>query len=98
MTEKLPDWYNGNDEIANITLSKECIFSGIKKSSLSMRAPMVPDIRAAQKVGRGSDEDMEAALFASLCECSPSDLQNPDFRYTDYRRLQYAYNRFLVDT
>ncbi|AAU91004.1 phage tail assembly protein [Methylococcus capsulatus] len=60
-------------------------------TELTMRAPKVKDLKAAQRFG-GSDADVEVALIASLVGVVPEDLD--ELGLADYRRLQDSFRRF----
>ncbi|QDQ24917.1 phage tail assembly protein [Chitinimonas arctica] len=77
-----------------VPLRQAATFNGVLRDSLTLRAPLVRDIRMAQRLA--SDEtEREMQLFASLAEVSVADLEGMTWR--DYRRLQEAYFRLAAD-
>ena len=68
---------------------------GAKHSELTMRRPLVGDLRAAQRsAGAGATgEDTEIALFTNLCEVPPALWDKMDLG--DYLEVQEAYAGFL---
>ena len=67
-------------------------FDGVERDHLTLRRPKVRDMRSAAKVAPGDDDGQELALFATLAEVAPNDLEDMDL--ADYNRLQDAYFRF----
>jgi len=67
-------------------------FDGVERDCLTLRRPKVRDMRSAAKVAPGDDDGQELALFATLAEVAPNDLEDMDL--ADYNRLQDAYFRF----
>ncbi|QDQ28317.1 phage tail assembly protein [Chitinimonas arctica] len=77
-----------------VQLRQATTFNGVLRDSLTLRAPLVRDIRNAQRLT--SDEtEREMQLFASLAEVSVAELEGMAWR--DYRRLQEAYFRLAAD-
>ncbi|QDQ28256.1 phage tail assembly protein [Chitinimonas arctica] len=77
-----------------VKLRQATTFNGVLRDSLTLRAPLVRDIRMAQRLA--SDEtEREMQLFASLAEVSVAELEGMAWR--DYRRLQEAYFRLAAD-
>ncbi|MCY4121430.1 MAG: phage tail assembly protein [Acidobacteria bacterium] len=68
---------------------------GTKYSELSMRRPLVGDLRAAQRSAGGgaTADDTEIALFTNLCEVPPALWDKMDLG--DYLQVQEAYGGFL---
>ena len=79
-------------EPATIDLYYEYEADGAKVSSLTMRPPMVRDVRAAQR-GGGPASQHETRLFANLCEVTPEFFE--DLHMRDYVAVQEAYEAFL---
>lgn len=77
---------------STIELAYPVEVDGRQISTLTMRPPLVRDIRDAQR-GGGGDADVEIRLFASLCEEAPAVIEVIHAR--DYHRLQAAYGDFL---
>lgn len=61
-------------------------------SSLTMRPPRGKDQLQAQRM-TDSDADMEAMLWASLCEVDPAVIG--ELEMVDYVELQTAYSHFI---
>lgn len=93
-TTKVPAWMTLSAERVVIRLSRSCEANGVQVDSLSMRAPTVRDLRAAQ-VGGADDEQRELNLFASLAEVGIKDLEGLTLK--DYSRLQSGYFRLVQD-
>ena len=68
-------------------------FDGRRIDALTMRPPLVRDIRDAQR-GSGGSTDIELRLFADLCEIETAAIEV--LRACDYRRLQDVYADFLA--
>lgn len=79
-------------ETVTVPLDFPTKFDGIERDRLTLRRPKVRDLRAAQKVGAGDPDGVELALFATLAEVAPNDLEDMDL--ADYHGLQDAYGRF----
>lgn len=94
--KKTPAWLTVAADSVTVTLSKPSEFNGIQLDRISLRAPTVRDIRAAQQTGAGSDDEQrELNLFASLAEVGVKDLEGMALK--DYTRLQTAYFRLVQD-
>ena len=78
--------------MADIKLKHGLTIAGARVMVLRMRAPTVGDTLAADKLG-GSDAEKELAIFANLCEVSPSDLHS--MHLADYKLLQEAWRGFF---
>lgn len=90
---KIPDWLKYNDDgSADVTLSRQCEFSGVKQSVIRMREPTVGDQEVVSNMS-GSDAEREIQAFANLCELDPADLRKLPLR--DFVRLQIAYRGFI---
>ena len=80
---------------ATIVLEHPFTHAGAEVSSVTMRRPLVGDLRAAQRsAGAGApDADLEIAMFSNLCEVDPGMWDQMDLG--DYRAVQEAYEGFL---
>lgn len=92
---KTPSWLAVSTERVVVTLSKPSEANGVQVDSLSLRAPTVRDIRAAQSASNSDDEQRELNLFASLAEVGVKDLEGLALK--DYGRLQAGYFRPVQD-
>jgi hypothetical protein len=93
--KKVPDWMTlGSDSVA-ISLSKPVEMNGVVCDKVTLRAPTVRDVRAANAAAAGDDEQRELILFASLAEISAKDLEGMALK--DYQRLQAGYFRLVQD-
>jgi len=90
---KLPAWLSINADSAVITLSRPSEINGMKVDTLVLRAPLVREVRAADRVAGDDDEQRELQLFASLAEAGLKDLEG--LKVVDYRRLQAAYSNLV---
>ena len=66
---------------------------GRRIDALTIRPPLVRDLRDAQR-GGGESADMEIRLFANLCEVETAAIEV--LHACDYRRLQDVYADFLA--
>jgi hypothetical protein len=87
---KLPAWLSIDMDRAVITLSRPSEVNGVKVDTLVLRAPLVREVRAADRAAGDDDELRELQLFASLAEAGLKDLEG--LKVVDYRRLQAAYS------
>ncbi|WP_445262732.1 phage tail assembly protein [Pseudomonas sp. EA_15y_Pfl2_R67] len=94
--KKLPQWLKVTAENAVVTLSRPSDANGIKVDTLTLRAPAVREVRAADRASNGDDEQRELMLFAGLAEVGLKDLEG--LKLVDYRRVQAAYSRLAPDT
>lgn len=92
-TNKLPAWLSINTDRAVITLSRPSEVNGVKVDTLVLRAPLVREVRAADRAAGDDDELRELQLFASLAEAGLKDLDG--LKVVDYRRLQAAYSNLV---
>ncbi len=90
---KLPAWLAINTDRAVITLSRPSEVNGVKVDTLVLRAPLVREVRAADRAAGDDDEQRELQLFASLAEAGLKDLEG--LKVVDYRRLQTAYSNLV---
>jgi len=91
---KVPAWLTVSADRVVVKLSRATEANGVQVDSLSLRAPTVRDLRAAQS-GSGDDETRELNLFASLAEVGTKDLEGLALK--DYSRLQTGYFRLVQD-
>lgn len=94
--KKLPEWLSITPERAVVTLSRPSDANGIKVDTLTLRAPAVREVRAADRASNGDEEQRELMLFAGLAEVGLKDLEG--LKLVDYRRVQAAYSRLAPDT
>jgi hypothetical protein len=94
--KKLPVWLAVTAASAVVTLSRPSDANGIKVETLTLRAPAVREVRAADRASNGDDEQRELMLFAGLAEVGLKDLEG--LKLVDYRRVQAAYSRLAPDT
>lgn len=90
---KLPAWLSIDTDRAVITLSRLSEINGVKVDTLVLRAPLVREVRAADRAAGDDDELRELQLFASLAEAGLKDLEG--LKVVDYRRLQAAYSNLV---
>jgi hypothetical protein len=90
---KLPAWLSIDTDRAVITLSRPSEVNGVKVDTLVLRAPLVREVRAADRAAGDDDELRELQLFASLAEAGLKDLES--LKVVDYRRLQAAYSSLV---
>ncbi len=91
---KVPAWMTVSADRVVVRLSRATEANGVQVDSLSLRAPTVRDLRAAQS-GGADDETREMNLFASLAEVGVKDLEGLTLK--DYSRLQTGYFRLVQD-
>ncbi|MBC3410271.1 phage tail assembly protein [Pseudomonas sp. SWRI107] len=95
MTKKTPAFLTVEADRVTVRLSKPTELNGVQMDHLSLRAPTVRDIRAAQTTTVGDDEQRELNLFASLAEVGVKDLEGLTLK--DYTRVQAGYFRLVQD-
>ncbi|MBH3308510.1 phage tail assembly protein [Pseudomonas mosselii] len=95
MSKKIPAYLQVEADRVIVTLSKPAECNGVQVDKLGLRAPTVRDIRAAQQLTNGDDEQRELNLFASLAEVGVKDLEGLTLK--DYTRLQAGYFRLVQD-
>lgn len=91
----LPKWLQITEEGFRITLKYPTELSGVLVDNMSIRAPCVRDIRAAQATCNGDEEKREMSLFSSLTQTPEADLMA--LKLVDYMRLQAGYFRLVQD-
>lgn len=94
--KELPAWLAVTAESAVVTLSRPSDANGVKVDTLTLRAPAVREVRAADRASQGNDEQRELMLFAGLAEVGLKDLEG--LKLVDYRRVQTAYSCLVPDT
>ena len=94
--KKLPVWLAVTPESAVVTLSRPSDANGVKVETLTLRAPAVREVRAADRASNGDDEQRELMLFAGLAEVGLKDLEG--LKMADYRRVQAAYSHLVPKT
>lgn len=92
---KTPAWMTLSVDSVTLKLTKPVEMNGVVSDKISLRSPTVRDVRAAQTVAAGDDEQRELNLFASLAEISVKDLEGLVLK--DYNRLQAGYFRLVQD-
>ena len=90
-----PAWMTLSAENVVISLSKPVQMNCVVCDKVTLRAPTVRDVRAANAGAAGDDEQRELMLFASLAEISAKDLEGMALK--DYQRLQAGYFRLVQD-
>lgn len=90
-----PSWLRQGVDAVTVTLSRPESFNGVKTNQLQLRAPTVRDMRGAQKLHPADVEERELALFASLAQVAPADLEQ--LKLSDYHRVQEGYFRLVSD-
>ncbi|MGB9088918.1 MAG: phage tail assembly protein [Pseudomonas farsensis] len=95
MNKKIPAFLTVEADRVTVRLSRPTECNSVRVDQISLRAPTVRDIRAAQTTAGDSDEQRELNLFASLGEVSTTDLEGMTLK--DYSRLQTAYFRLVQD-
>lgn len=91
----LPKWLQITEEGFRVSLKYPTELNGVTVDSLSVRAPCVRDVRAAQASSNGDDEKREMSLFSSLTQIPEADLMG--LKVVDYMRLQGGYFRLVED-
>jgi len=91
----LPKWMELTEEGFRISLKYPTELNGVQVDRLTMRAPCVRDVRAAQAASNGDAEQRELSLFSSLTQTSEADLVG--LKMVDYMRLQAGYFRLVTD-
>lgn len=93
--DALPKWLQITEEGFRISLKYPTELSGVLVDNMSIRAPCVRDIRAAQATCNGDEEKREMSLFSSLTQTPETDLMA--LKLVDYMRLQAGYFRLVQD-
>lgn len=93
--KKIPSWLAVGPDSATVTLTSTYDIHGSKVDQLTLRSPLLREVRASDAIG-GSDAVMrEMTILASLSDSSTKDLDG--LKLTDYARLQAAYSELLRD-
>lgn len=93
--KKLPAWLTVTEDSATVMLSRPSEINSVKVDQLTLRAPTVREVRAADAIG-GEDEVLrEMSLFASLSDAGTKDVEG--LKLVDYARLQAGYSRLVQD-
>jgi hypothetical protein len=90
-----PSWLQLSDSGAVVRLKGKATICGIETDQVTMRAPTIKDVRAAQKVAGDDENTADAVLFASLLGASQADVEG--LLVVDYNRVQRAYFRLVQD-
>lgn len=93
--DSLPKWLQFTEDGFRIKLRYPTELSGVLVDTMTMRAPCVRDIRAAQATCNGDEEKREMSLFSSLTQTPEADLMA--LKLVDYMRLQGGYFRLVQD-
>ncbi len=94
-SKKTPAWMTLSAESVVVTLTKAVEMNGVVCDKVTLRAPTVRDVRAANTAAGSDDEQRELMLFASLAEVGAKDLEGMTLK--DYQRLQAGYFRLVQD-
>ncbi len=94
--KKVPAWLSLSALSAVVTLTRPSNANGLLVETLTLRAPVVREVRAADKASNGDEEQRELMLFAGLAEVGVKDLEG--LKLTDYRRVQAAYSHLVPET
>lgn len=94
--KKVPAWLSLSALAAVVTLTRPSNANGVQVETFTLRAPVVREVRAADKASNGDEEQRELMLFAGLAEVGVKDLEG--LKLTDYRRVQAAYSYLVPET
>ena len=94
-SKKTPAWMTLSAESVVVTLTKAVEMNGVVCDKVTLRAPTVRDVRAANTAAGSDDEQRELILilFSSLAEVGAKDLEGMALK--DYQRLQAGYFRLV---
>lgn len=95
-SKAVPAWLSLTALAAVVTLSRPSNANGVLVETLTLRAPLVREVRAADRASNGDEEQRELMLFAGLAEVGVKDLEG--LKLADYRRVQAAYAHLVPDT
>ena len=85
MAEVIPDWIeNLSGDSVTVRLARPLMLRGQTLDTLTLRAPLVRDMRAAQR-DADSPEEVESVLFAMLAGC-PGEKLDDGMRWSDWTR------------
>ncbi|TFF14294.1 phage tail assembly protein [Pseudomonas sp. BCA14] len=94
--EEVPAWLSLSALAAVVTLTRPSNANGVQVETLTLRAPVVREVRAADRASNSDEVQRELMLFAGLVEVGIKDLE--DLKLADYRRVQAAYSYMVPDT
>ena len=90
MAEVIPDYITRLDaDSVTVRLGKPTQINGQRVEQVTLRAPLVSDMRAAQRQA-DSPEEVEGILFAALAGMPGAQFYE-HMRWSDWERLQRAY-------
>ncbi|MGN8102934.1 phage tail assembly protein [Pseudomonas sp. 22072] len=95
-SKAVPAWLSLTALAAVVTLTRPTNANGVLVETLTLRAPLVREVRAADRASNGDEEQRELMLFAGLAEVGVKDLEG--LKLADYRRVQAAYAHLVPDT
>lgn len=95
-SKAVPAWLSLTALAAVVTLTRPSNANGVLVETLTLRAPLVREVRAADRASNGDEEQRELMLFAGLAEVGVKDLEG--LKLADYRRVQAAYAHLVPDT
>ncbi|AZF46796.1 hypothetical protein C4J86_1547 [Pseudomonas sp. R2-7-07] len=95
-SKAVPAWLSLTALAAVVTLTRPSNANGVLVETLTLRAPVVREVRAADRASNGDDEQRELMLFAGLAEVGVKDLEG--LKLADYRRVQAAYSHLVPET
>lgn len=95
-SKAVPAWLSLTALAAVVTLTRPTNANGVLVETLTLRAPLVREVRAADRASSGDEEQRELMLFAGLAEVGVKDLEG--LKLADYRRVQAAYAHLVPDT
>lgn len=79
-------------EKVTITLKSPVEISGAKVSFLTMREPLVIDMRSVKRLKK-EESDQEALLMANLCDVTEETINS--LTLSDYKKVQEAFTGFF---
>jgi hypothetical protein len=92
----LPAWLTLDLDSATVTLTRPYDINGGKVDQLTLRAPLLREVRASDAISGADAVLREMTILASLSDVGTKDLDA--LKLTDYARLQAAYGHLLRDT
>ncbi|MBR7214486.1 phage tail assembly protein [Pseudomonas sp. B2021] len=95
-SKAVPTWLSLTALAAVVTLTRPSNANGVLVETLTLRAPLVREVRAADRASNGDEEQRELMLFAGLAGVGVKDLEG--LKLADYRRVQAAYAHLVPDT
>ena len=94
-SKAVPAWLSLTALAAVVTLTRPTNANGVLVETLTLRAPLVREVRAADRASNGDEEQRELMLFAGLAEVGVKDLEG--LKLVDFNRLQAGYFRLDQD-